>query len=316
MPEPRWIRDVVDLGQRMGFSVKPHEPMSRHTSFQVGGPADALADPSEPRHVQALRSFAKQTSTPFTVIGAGTNLVVRDGGIRGIVCRIGRAMSGVVVNRKDCRIAAQAGARIRSVCTAAEEASLTGLEFAVGIPGAVGGAVIMNAGAHGGTIADALESVLTLGPDCTFREWRPEELDFGYRHSRLQGSDHILLAAQFAVAIGDREEIRRRHHEILTAREGSQPLELPSAGSVFKRPPGGFAGRLIEECGLKGTARVGGAMVSEKHAGFIVNAGNATARDVLRLMAHVQETVRQRTGVLLEPEVVILGEDLADAPRA
>lgn len=313
MPGPRWIRDVVDLGRRMGFTALPHEPMSRHTSFQVGGPADVLADPSEPRHVQALRSFAKQVDAPFTVIGAGTNLIVRDGGIRGIVCRIGRAMSAVVVNRRECTITAQAGARMRSVCTAAEEASLTGLEFAVGIPGAVGGAVMMNAGAHGGCVADAIEEVLTLSPDCVFREWLPAELGFGYRHSNLGGTGHIVLAAQFGVAIGDRDEIRGRHKDILAQRESSQPLTLPSAGSVFKRPPGGYAGRLIEECGLKGAARVGGAMVSGKHAGFIVNTGNATASDVLELIAHVQRAVRERTGVELETEVIVLGEDPAIA---
>jgi UDP-N-acetylmuramate dehydrogenase len=308
--EARWIREAVDLGRRMGFSVKPREPMSRHTSFQVGGPADILADPSEPRHVQALRSFAGQVGAPFSVIGAGSNLIVRDGGVRGIVCRIGKAMSAVAVNRKECTVSAQAGARLRSVCTAAEEAGLTGLEFAVGIPGVVGGAVMMNAGAHGGCIADAVEEVLTLGLDCRFRTWRPEELDFGYRRAKIQGTGHIVLSARFGLAIGDRDEIHRRHAEILAKREGTQPLTLPSAGSVFRRPPGTFAGKLIEECGLKGTARAGGAMVSEKHAGFIVNAGGATAKDILELMAHVQQVVLEQTGIQLEPEVIVLGEDL------
>lgn len=308
MAQPTWIEDALALAQTLGFAVSAHEPMSRHTSFRVGGPADLLADPSAPEHVQALRSFASKCGTPFTVIGAGTNILVRDGGIRGIVCRIGNAMSRVSLVPGEQAITAQAGASIRSVCIAAGEAGLSGLEFAIGIPGHVGGGVVMNAGAHGGCLADAVTSVLSLSRDCEFVNWSASDLCFGYRHSALLGTDHIVLEATFGLSQGDPAAIRRRHEEILAKRRATQPTDLPSAGSVFRRPPGHYAGALIEAAGLKG-ARVGGAQVSGKHAGFIVNTGGATASDVLQLIEHVQRVVAERSGVMLEPEVLVLGED-------
>jgi UDP-N-acetylmuramate dehydrogenase len=283
--------------------------MSRHTSFKVGGPADILADPSEPQHVRALRSFAVQREVPFTLIGAGTNILVRDGGIRGIVCRLGPAMARIAIDEEHRRVEVQAGALLRQVSLRAAEASLSGMEWAVGIPGNMGGAIFMNAGAHGGAMADVVVGVLALTSDCRFRRWTPEELEFGYRESALQGTGDIVLEATLALDPGHREAIEVRHEEILERRRAAQPLDLPSAGSVFKRPPGDYAGRLIEAAGLKGTARIGGAMVSGKHAGFIVNTGDATAADILRLIELVQRTVREKMDVELEPEVRVLGEN-------
>ena len=309
MAEPLWIRQAADLGRSLGFSVKAHEPMSRHTSFKVGGPADVLADPSEPEHVRALRSFALRVDAAFTVIGAGTNIIVRDGGIRGVVCRIGPAMSRVTVNRRDLELTVQGGALVRRVCLEAADASLSGIEWAIGIPGTVGGAVCMNAGAHGGCMADVVIEALTIGPDAGLRTWAHDEIGFGYRTTALQGTGHVVLEVKLTLAMGHEASIRARHEEILALRRDSQPLDLPSAGSVFKRPHGDYAGRLIEAAGLKGTARVGGAMVSDKHAGFIVNTGNATAADVIALVEHVRDRVREHSGVTLETEVLVLGED-------
>lgn len=309
MPRPTFIDGALALGREHGFRVRAHEPMSRHTSFRVGGPADVLADPSEPQHVRALRFFAIQASVPFTVLGGGSNVIVRDGGIRGIVCRLGPAMGRITVDRAASRVAAQAGASLRQVTLRAAEASLSGMEWAVGIPGNVGGAVYMNAGAHGGAMSDVVVSVLVLTEACEFRRWTRDELAFGYRRSALQRSGDVVLEAMIALQPGCRDAIQKRHEEILKQRKCTQPLELPSAGSVFKRPPGDYAGRLIEAAGLKGTARVGGAMVSTKHAGFVVNTGNATAADILTLIELVQRTVRERVGVELEVEVMVLGED-------
>lgn len=268
-----------------------------------------MADPSGPEHVRALRSFALRSGAAFTVVGAATNIIVRDGGIRGIVCRIGSAMSRVTVNRRDLAIAAQSGALVRRVCLDAGDAALSGLEWAVGIPGTMGGAVYMNAGAHGGCMGDVVVEALTVGPDAGLRTWAHDEIGFGYRTTALQGTGHVVLEVRLALALGDEASIRARHEEILAQRRESQPLDLPSAGSVFKRPQGDYAGRLIEAAGLKGTARVGGAMVSGKHAGFIVNTGNATAADVLALVDHVRDRVREHSGVTLETEVLVLGED-------
>jgi UDP-N-acetylmuramate dehydrogenase len=311
VPDPAYIDAVVALGQEHGFRVRAHEPMCDHTSFHVGGPADVLADPSAPEHVRLLKSFALQAKVPFALLGAGTNVLVRDGGIRGIVCRLGPAMGHIEVDHVSHRMSVQAGALLRQVSLRAAESGISGMEWAVGIPGNVGGAVFMNAGAHGGTMADVVVSVTTLTCQCEFRTWQASELAFGYRESALQGTGDIVLEATLQLEPGSREAIERRHQEILESRRQAQPLDLPSAGSVFKRPPGDYAGRLIEAAGLKGRARVGGAVVSEKHAGFIVNTGGATAADVLALIELVQRTVRERMGVELEPEVRVMGDDPA-----
>ena len=281
-------------------------PMNRYTTLRVGGPADCLAEPDNVDELRELLKLAERFLVPVTVIGNGSNLLVRDGGIRGLVIRFGRAFSTCGAGKE--MIAAQSGILLSDLAHYALNAGLAGLEFASGIPGSLGGAVVMNAGAYGGEIAQVIESaevlsdgrVITLGRDA---------LELSYRHSRMQRTGEIVLSARFRLKKDDPAAIRERMADLKIRRLEKQPLNLPSAGSFFKRPEGAYAAQLIDEAGLKGK-RVGGAMVSEKHAGFLVNAGNATAADFLALMHEVQETVYHNSGFRLEPEVRIIGEPL------
>ena len=285
--------------------VQTDVPMSRYTTLRVGGPADCMAEPSDAEELQTALELARRCDVPVTVVGNGSNLLVRDGGIRGLVIRFGRAFSASSTEGET--ITTQGGILLSDLAQQALKAGLTGLEFASGIPGTLGGAVVMNAGAYGGEIAQVIESaeVLSDGQILTLDR---EALGLSYRHSRMQDTGELVLSARFWLQKDDPAAIKARMEDLRVRRQDKQPLNLPSAGSFFKRPVGAYAAQLIDEAGLKG-CRVGGAMVSEKHAGFLVNAGGATAADFLALMRQVQETVYKNSEFRLEPEVRIIGEE-------
>ena len=278
-------------------------PMSRYTTLRVGGPADCLAEPADADELRALLKLARSFNVTVTVIGNGSNLLVLDGGIRGLVIRFGRAFSACSVSGSE--IEAQSGILLSDLAQHALSAGLAGLEFASGIPGTLGGAVVMNAGAYGGEIAQAIISAEVLSGDEVLTLDR-DALELSYRRSRMQRTGELVLSARFRLTPDDPETIRARMADLQIRRREKQPLNWPSAGSFFKRPEGAYAAQLIDEAGLKGR-RVGGAMVSEKHAGFLVNAGGATAEDFLSLMRQVQKTVYNNSGLQLEPEVRIIG---------
>ena len=284
--------------------LRENEPMSRHTTFRVGGPAELMFLPASAEELQTALSAARDVGVEAYLLGNGSNTIVRDGGLKGLAIVLGEAYSDVRVEGNE--IVAQAGAPLSRVAAAAQEAGLTGLEFASGIPGTLGGGCAMNAGAYGGQLSDVLVSAEVL-LDGELRTLSRDEMEMGYRTTLPLRWGGVVLEARFALQPDDKEAIAARMRELNARRREKQPLNLPSAGSTFKRPEGHFAGALIEGCGLKGYA-IGGAQVSEKHAGFIVNKGGATASDILRLMAHVQDVVKRETGVDLEPEVRIIGE--------
>ena len=288
-----------------GDQILENEPMSRHTTFRVGGPADVMFLPeSEEQVVQAL-SLAREAQVPVIIIGNGSNLVVRDGGIRGLVIALGEGMAAIV--RVEHTLSALAGASLARVSAYAQASGLSGLEFASGIPGTLGGGCAMNAGAYGGQLSDVLIDARVL-LNGELRTLTAEAMQMGYRTSLPLREGGVVLSARFALTPDDPEAIAARMRDLNARRRDKQPLNYPSAGSTFKRPEGHFAGALIEQAGLKGR-RVGGAQVSEKHAGFIVNTGGATASDILALIGIVQDEVEARFGIRLETEVRILGED-------
>lgn len=294
--------------QALGCPLRADEPMARHTTFQIGGPADRFLTVENAAQLQGLLSCLRQAGIPYLVLGKGSNLLVSDKGIRGAVLHLGGDFKKVEVLPDGRTLRAGAGAPLASVCALARERSLTGLEFAWGIPGSVGGGAYMDAGAYGGEMRDVVSRVLHLGPDGAPGEARGEELCFGYRKSRYTGGEDIITAVEFTLQPGDPAAIAGKMEELMARRKDKQPYDMPSAGSVFKRPQNGFAAALIEQCGLKGR-RVGGAQVSEKHAGFIVNTGGASCQDVLELIAVIQKTVEERTGTCLECEVRVTGEE-------
>lgn len=282
-----------------------NEPMSRHTTFRVGGPADAMFLPESGEQVAAALKAAQSAGVPAYVIGNGSNLLVKDGGIRGLVIVLGEGMSAV--SREGNTITAQAGASLARVAAFAQSEGLSGLEFASGIPGTLGGGCAMNAGAYGGQLSDCLvDAQVLMGGEA--RTLSAAEMEMGYRTTRPLREGGVVLSARFALTADDPGAIGTRMKELNARRRDKQPLNYPSAGSTFKRPEGHFAGALIEGAGLKGRS-VGGARVSEKHAGFIINTGNATAADILGLIRLVQAEVREKYGVELETEVRIIGED-------
>ncbi len=285
--------------------ILKNEPMSRHTTFRVGGPADVLFLPESGEQVARALAAAKALDAPAYVVGNGSNLIVRDGGVRGLVVALGEGMGAIT--RDGNVVTAQAGASLARVAAFAQAEGLSGLEFASGIPGTLGGGCAMNAGAYGGQLSDVLidAEVLTDGAVATLTR---EEMDMGYRTTRPLREGGVVLSARFALTEDDPQAIASRMRELNARRRDKQPLNYPSAGSTFKRPEGYFAGALIEGAGLKGRS-VGGAQVSEKHAGFIVNTGGATAADILALIRIVQDEVRARYGVALETEVRVIGED-------
>lgn len=294
--------------QALGCPLRADEPMARHTTFQIGGPADRFLTVENAAQLQGLLSCLRQAGIPYLVLGKGSNLLVSDKGIRGAVLHLGGDFKKVEVLPDGRTLRAGAGAPLASVCALARERSLTGLEFAWGIPGSVGGGAYMDAGAYGGEMRDVVSRVLHLGPDGAPGEARGEELCFGYRKSRYTGGEDIITAVEFTLQPGDPAAIAGKMEELMARRKDKQPYDMPSAGSVFKRPQNGFAAALIEQCGLKGR-RVGGAQVSEKHAGFIVNTGGAACQDVLELISIIQKTVEERTGTRLECEVRVTGEE-------
>lgn len=281
------------------------EPMSNHTTFRIGGPADIFTMPEDKQQIADVVKLCKNEQIPFFVLGNGSNLLVSDKGYRGVIIQMDRNMSEITVEGKQIR--ACAGALLSSVAVAAKNASLTGFEFAGGIPGTLGGAVVMNAGAYGGEMKDVLKEAVVLTGEGEILAIPVEELEMGYRTSIIKTSGYLVLEAVISLEEGDQEEIRSRMKELSDRRTEKQPLDFPSAGSTFKRPEGYFAGKLIMDSGLRG-CRIGGAQVSEKHCGFVINAGGATAKDVRALMDHVIHTVHEKFGVTLEPEVKFLGE--------
>ena len=281
------------------------EPMKQHTTFKIGGPADYFLVPESGEEVGEIIKICKQTDIPYFILGNGSNLLVGDGGYRGAVIQIYRNMSAVTT--EGTTITAQAGALLSSVAAAAKNASLTGFEFAGGIPGTVGGAAVMNAGAYGGEMKDVLVEVTVMDADGNIFTIPAEKLELGYRTSIIKKAGYIVLEAKIRLEEGDQEAIRERMKELTIQRTTKQPLEFPSAGSTFKRPEGYFAGKLVMDSGLRGY-QVGGARVSEKHCGFVINAGGATAKDVRTLMENVRDIVYEKYGVTLEPEVKFLGE--------
>ena len=288
------------LGEDRVFT---EEAMSQHTTFKIGGPADYFLMPDKGEDVGRVIKICKEKEIPYFILGNGSNLLVGDGGYRGAVIQIYRNMSSVTVEGNE--ITAQAGALLSAV--AAKNASLTGFEFAGGIPGTIGGAVVMNAGAYGGEMKDVLTEVTVMNAEGDIFTLPTEELELGYRTSIIKTAGYIVLEAKIRLKEGDPEVIRETMKDLTIRRTTKQPLEYPSAGSTFKRPEGYFAGKLIMDSGLAGY-QVGGAQVSEKHCGFVINAGDATARDVRTLMDNVRDIVYKKYGVTLEPEVKFLGE--------
>lgn len=280
------------------------EPLKNYTFTKTGGPADILAFPKTEDETQELVIYCRNQGIPWLVLGNASNLIVRDGGIRGLVIML-LEMDQIKV--EDHVICAQAGARLVDTSQAALQASLTGLEFACGIPGSVGGAVYMNAGAYGGEIKDVFTCCQVLGADGRVRTYQKEDMTFGYRHSFIQVQSGIILNATFTLKEGPKDFIKERMAELTDLRQSKQPLEYPSCGSVFKRPEGHFTGQLIQKAGLQGL-KWGGAQISEKHAGFIVNIDHATATDYVELIAHIQAVIKEKFDVNLETEVRIIGE--------
>ena len=283
----------------------PHEtniPLSRYTTFQIGGPAEILVKPKSDTEFSEIRDWCRANEVPLTILGGGSNVLIPDEGLRGVTV-VTRDMSEIEV-LEGCRIRAQAGAKLSKVAEIACAAGMSGLAFASGIPGTVGGAVYMNAGAYGDDISRVCESVVLLGDEGVIKS-PAEEMGFGYRKSILVAGKFIALEAIFRLTPGEPAKIREEAAELNLRRKNTQPLAERSAGSTFKRPEGFFAGKLIEDSGLKGFT-VGGARVSEKHAGFIINKGNATAKDVLALIEVIRQKVHENFGVWLEPEVRIL----------
>ena len=285
------------------FEVIRDAEMRQYTTLRLGGKADWLAFPRNAEEIAALYAEAGQAELPVTVIGHGSNLLVLDGGIRGLVIRVEKNMRSI--RREGNRLIAQAGAMLGTVAVAAAEAGLAGLEFASGIPGTVGGGMTMNAGAYGGEMSDVTVRVDGITPDGKPVSLNRDEMRFGYRTSAVKQLDFIVTEVTMELQPGDPAEIRAKMSELNTRRAEKQPLDIPSAGSTFKRPEGFFAAALIDQCGLKGCS-IGGAQVSRKHAGFLVNNGSSS-RDYLALVRHVQQVVQEQTGIQLEPEIRIVG---------
>jgi UDP-N-acetylmuramate dehydrogenase len=281
------------------------EPMKNHTSFKVGGSADALVTPESYEEVVNVIKLCNENKVPYYILGKGSNLIVRDGGFRGIIIKLTK-LDEITVEAE--RITVQSGVDLCKVSKIALENNLTGFEFACGIPGTVGGAVTMNAGAYNGEISQVIDSALVVDMNGNLIKLNKEQLELGYRMSAIQKYNYTVMEVSFKLSYGEFEKIKARIDDLTKKREDKQPLEYPSAGSTFKRPEGYFTGQLIEESCLKGFS-IGGAQVSEKHAGFIINKENATAMDILNLIAHVQQIIKARYDVELHPEVRIIGED-------
>lgn len=282
------------------------EPMKNHTSFKIGGPADVMIFPSTEDELIAAVTLCRENQIDYYIMGNGSNLLVKDGGMRGVVIKINEDLNNI--NIEGNTINCEAGALLTGVSRAAMANSLTGIEFANGIPGTIGGAVTMNAGAYGGEMKDVIKSVRVLDSMNNIQEYTNQEMNFRYRGSKVVDDNLIVLSVKIELKPGNFDEIEALMKDLTFKRTSKQPLELPSAGSTFKRPVGYFAGKLIEDSGLRGL-RLGGAQVSEKHCGFVVNIDNALCKDVLQLISVVQKTIRDNYDVELETEIKLIGED-------
>lgn len=286
--------------------IRHNEAMSRHTTFKIGGPVDVLVEPRSLEELRKVLQWCRVHQAPHLIFGAGSNLLVRDKGIRGVGIKLGINFNTVEVHGD--MITAMAGAMMSDLARTAADYALSGLEFAEGIPGTLGGAVAMNAGAYDREMKDVLIEVEALSPDNQLRHFNVADLNMSYRISIFQRNGHVVVQAAIGLKRWAQAEIKARMEDYARRRREKQPLDQPSAGSVFKRPPGLYVGPMLEQMGLKGY-RIGDAQVSEKHAGFIVNTGHATAGDVLELIGYIQGQARERFGVLLEPEIRIIGEE-------
>lgn len=298
------IQEIGENLNNLKIKYTTFENMAKYTSFKIGGNADFYCEVENINELKALLSFCRKNDVPYFVIGNGSNLLISDDGIEGIVINLKNFSDIRLENAYE--IVCGAGIKLSKLCTFALENSLSGLEFAWGIPGTVGGAVYMNAGAYGSDISAVIQECTYIDESGNVVQADVSSLDLGYRKSIFSNSNKVIISAKFRLEFGKKEIIKAQMDELMFRRKSKQPLEFPSAGSTFKRPTGYFAGSLIEECGLKG-ASVGDAQVSEKHAGFVINKGNASCRDVLSLIAKVKEEVFLRTSVTLEPEVKIIG---------
>ncbi len=292
------------LKELFGDRLLLKEPMSLHTTFKIGGPADVMLLPSSAEEVASAVKLLESSGEPYIIMGKGSNLLVGDLGIRGAVIKLSSEFGKITVSGTNVR--AQSGASLASVASICLKNSLTGFEFASGIPGTIGGGAAMNAGAYGGELKDTIKS-LTVLKDGHISILENADCGFGYRTSRIMQEGMIVLEAEFGLSLGEYKKIAEKMGELSSKRNEKQPLEYPSAGSTFKRPEGYFAGKLIEDCGLKGYS-IGGAEVSEKHSGFVINKGGASARDVVRLIEHIQNEVMKKFDVRLEPEIRFVGE--------
>ena len=281
------------------------EPMAAHTTFRIGGPADYFVMPETVEELANVLKLCREEKVPYFILGNGSNLLVGDKGFSGVVIQLYKNFDGLSV--EGTRVTAKSGAMLIRVAKEAAKAGLTGLEFASGIPGTIGGAMVMNAGAYGGEMKDVVTSVTVLTQNGDIKTLSGEEMNFRYRGSVVEEEGYIVLEAVMELAEGKLEEIQARIEELSVQRRTKQPIEYPSAGSTFKRPEGYFAGKLIQDANLRGY-QVGGAQVSEKHCGFVINAGGATAADVMQLMQDVSDRVKEQFGVTLEPEVKRIGE--------
>lgn len=292
------MKDIFD-----NTTIYKNKLLKKYTYTKTGGPADYLALPETIEALCDCITYAKTKNIPYLVLGNASNLIVRDQGIEGLVILTTQLKQ---VHVQENRIVAQAGASLKAVCARACEYALSGLEFACGIPGSIGGAVYMNAGAYDGQIDEVFYSAMVLTEQGTIETWTKEHMDFSYRHSILQERKAIVLEAEFQLTPGDPTKIQEKMDHLMELRRSKQPLEYPSCGSVFKRPEGHYTGALIQQAGLQGL-KWGGAQISEKHAGFIVNIDHATGKDYEELIAHIQSVIDQKFGVHLEPEVRIIG---------
>ncbi len=285
-------------------NVLLNEPLAKHTTFKIGGPADALVLPSTTQQIQQIILACTESKTPLRFMGLGSNILASDAGVRGVIVKFAENFSSVIIS--GTTILAQAGASNEEVAKAAQSAGLAGYEFASGIPGSIGGAAIMNAGAYDGEFSNVAVELTCLSPEGKIEKVSAEQASWSYRHSMMMDKNYVVLEAKLQLHPGNKEEIQARMDELRQARESKQPLEMPSAGSTFKRPEGYFAGKLIQDCGLKGYS-VGGAQVSTKHSGFVVNTGGASAADVIQLIQDVHDCIFEKEGVHMEPEVRMWG---------
>ena len=295
------LQIIRDLAEKHGFNYTENEPLSKHTTFKIGGNAEMFVTVNDETQLKAVVSACNENDIPLFVIGKGSNLLISDSGMKAVVLSLDGKFKEISL--KENTITCGAGVNLAKLCTFALNNSLTGLEFAFGIPGSVGGAAYMNAGAYGGEMKDVVKSVTHLTPQGELVTLNKDQLDLSYRHSVYKTTNDIIISVTMELEKGDVEEIKAKMDDFMNRRKTKQPLEYPSAGSVFKRPEGNFAGTLIEQCGLKGKT-IGGAQVSEKHAGFIINVGDATCEDVMNLISFVQKTVQDETGYFLEREII------------